>query len=632
MDALRKITEGMTGQEVAEIIYQNDTNSLTDYIVSYLHPTEGINGTNIYTLTMAISKIPQDIRKQGMVCTFLSQGGWESYKNIGASINDWNITDNWILIATEKELSNLATQNGMMHIYTGSSFVSVNFSETDTSVTISLPRRLLLSYGNTRVGDSATDTGQEIIDPMTDDKLKYLIYDVSEKQYKLVRYLNQMSGVLVGWVNTYFKEAVLKCNRYSVNGKMIDNDSLSDTLYANIPNTVIQLKKYADGGHLNINMTSSIDTEVKITGGRVSFDPTDFRVSSVNIRKGIATNLYFRCVEPYAVIEAKGVYALSSDSQFSNSYVSQNIRDFGKGVTQLIFQYNNNISGNIYDIPRDVNYLTIGNASISENTLKGIFSDLPRLMTYLRITSNKAEISGDVADLPRKLTYLYLNTSLRPIGNPADLPKGLTYLIIYNLNNEFNGNIVDFPRGLTTLIMSGTNYDISGNVKDMPSNLQTLQISGSSTIQGDISDLPKGLKYIMLFGNCNLKGSLADLPTGIIEISLQSMDAANPIIGDISDIPNKNVTLFRLRQNSNITFNGEIPLSDQLYFFELRPSETFPIDSVTVDNILIKLAAIVGERTVTRTIFLLGACAAPTEASQAAITSLQQKGFTVQTN
>ena len=31
MDALKKITEGMTGQESAQIIYQNDVNSLTDY-------------------------------------------------------------------------------------------------------------------------------------------------------------------------------------------------------------------------------------------------------------------------------------------------------------------------------------------------------------------------------------------------------------------------------------------------------------------------------------------------------------------------------------------------------------------------------------------------------------------------
>ena len=529
----------------------------------------------------------------------------------------------------------LATQNGLMQVLGRDRTVSIDFSDSDQSVTISLPSTLLLSYGNARIIDSATSNGQVITDPMTDNRYKYLIYNLSTSQYELVLQAAQMNNsVLVGWINQYTKTAVLLCDNYTVNGLPGTASEIAKLTYDSIPTTVIQLKKYADDGYILIQLVSSIDTEVKITGGYVSSSTEIGTDTTIGIKKRVATNLYFRAVESYAIIEAKGVYALSSNSQFSNSYVSQNIRDFGKGVTQLIFQYNNNISGNIYDIPRDVNYLNIGNASISENTLKGIFSDLPRLMTYLRITSSKAEISGDVVDLPRKLTFLYLNTSSANniTGNVVDLPRSLGRIRIYGLTDKFTGNVVDLPRPVIALSLSGTKYNISGNVKDMPSNLQTLQIDGSSTIQGDISDLPKGLNYIMLWGNCNLKGSLADLPTGIVEISVQSMDAANPIIGDISDIPNKNVTLFRLRQNFNITFNGEFHLSDQLYSFELRPSETFPIDSVTVDNILIKLAAIVGERTVTRTISLLGACAAPTEASQAAITSLQQKGFTVQTN
>lgn len=783
MDALNQITEGMTGQEVAQIIYQNDSNSLTDYIVSYLHPTEGVNGTNVYTLTTAIAKIPQDIRKQGITCTFLSINGWLSYKYIGNTIinDNWNTTSNWILIATEKELSNLATQNSMMHLIGSNKTVNVSFDEANTSVTISLPSGLFLSYGNTRIADSATINGQIIIDPMTSGKLKYLVYNLSENQYKLVDYADQMNNsVLVGWVNQYLKEAILRCNKYVVNGipqsfndyipktdishnlettdanKVLGADqairlatqngmmeilgadrtvsidfsdsdfsvtiSLPDKLllsygntriidsatsngqvitdsmtnyrykyliynlttskyelvlqtaqmnnsvlvgwinqytktavllcdnytvnglpgtaseiakltYDSIPTTVIQLKKYADDGYALLQLISSIDTEVKITGGYVSYNTENFTETSIGIKKETLTNLYFKCVESYAMIEAKGVYSITVASNLTYNYVVQNIKDFGNLLTQVATSYNNGISGEIKDFNQGMTYIRIGGGSISKPNISGEFKDLPRLLTYLQLSfANGISVGGNVADLPRKLTYLYLNTSLRPIGNPADLPKGLTYLNIYNLNNEFNGDIADFPRGLTSLTMSGTDYNISGNITDLPPNVQALQISGSSTIQGDISDLPKGLKYIMLWGNCNLKGSLADLPTGTIEISVQSMDAANPIIGDISDIPYKNVTLFRLRQNFNITFNGEFPLSDKLYSFELRPSETFPIDSVTVDNILIKLAAIVGERTVTRTISLLGACAAPTEASQAAITSLQQKGFTVQTN
>ena len=635
MDALRKITEGMTGQEVAEIIYQNDTNSLTDYIVSYLHPTEGINGTNIYTLTMAISKIPQDIRKQGMACTFLSENGWESYKNIGTSIDDWNITDNWILIATKKELSNLATQNGMMEILGANRTVSIDFSDSDYSVTISLPDKLLLSYGNTRIIDSATSNGQVITDPLTDYRYKYLIYNLSTSQYELVLQGAQMNNsVLVGWINQYTKTAVLLCDNYTVNGLPGTASEIAKLTYDSIPTTVIQLKKYADDGYILIQLISSIDTEVKITGGRVSFNNADYTKTSIGIKKETLTNVYFKCVESFAIIEAKGVYRITISSNLTYNYISQNIKDFGNSLTQLSSIYNNNISGEIKDFNRNMTYISIGGGNISRPNISGEFKDLPRLLTYLNLGSSGISISGDVADLPRKLNYVFLSTGAgsKITGNVADLPKGLTYLNIYNLNNEFNGNIADFPRGLTYLTMSGTGYNISGNITDLPPNVQALQISGSSTVSGDISELPRGLKSITFFGNCNLKGSLSDLPASTNVFNLQSIDSANQITGDISEIPNKEIIHFSITKNFNVTFNGDFPISDQVYYFILQPSEAFPIDSATVDNILIKLAAIAGERTGARTLNLTGACAAPTEASQAAITSLQQKGFTVQTN
>ena len=781
MDALKKITEGMTGQEVAGIIYQNDVNSLTNYIVSYLHPTEGVNGTNVYTLTTAIAKIPQEIRKEGMTCTFLSINGWGSYKYTGTSINDWNTTSNWILIATEKELSNLATQNSMMHLIGSNKTVNVSFDEANTSVTISLPSGLFLSYGNTRIADSATINGQIIIDPMTSGKLKYLVYNLSENQYKLVDYADQMNNsVLVGWVNQYLKEAILRCNKYVVNGipqsfndyipktdishnlettdankvlgadqaiqlatqngmmevlgadrtvsidfsdsdfsvtislpdklllsygntRIIDSatsngqvitdsmtnyrykyliynlttskyelvlqtaqmnnsvlvgwinqytktavlrcdnytvngyasgKSLAQIVYNNIPTTVIQLKKFADGGHVLMSLKSLIDTEVKITGGYVSLNATDFTETSVSIKKEAFKNVYFRCTEQFAIIEAKGVYSIIFGSNPSNYNVYQSINDFGNSLTYLIANYNPGIYGEVKDFNRNMTHISIGDGTNSRPNISGEFKDLPRLLTSLQMTSTKINISGDIADLPRKLTYLYINASQANniIGNVVDFPRSLGHIQIYGLTDKFTGNVVDFPRALTVLSLSGVNYIISGAVTDLPPNLTVVSILGASVVSGNISELPRKITVLLLLGNCNIAGSLADLPTKSTEISIQSTDTANPIVGDISNVPNKNVTLFRLHQNFNITFNGEFPLSDQLYFFELRPSETFPIDSVTVDNILIKLAAIVGERTGTRTLNLLGSCAAPTEASQAAIASLQQKGFTVQTN
>lgn len=672
----------------------------------------------------------------------------------------------------------LSTQNAMMHVYTDNVFASVNFSKTDTSVTISLPRNLLLSYGNTRIGNSATESGQEIIDPMTDDKLKYLVYDLSEKQYKLVKYSSQMSNsILVGWVNGFLKEAILKCNRYrvdgvsqspddyipnsdivhdltttdenkvlgadqagalatqngwlfprekgiihfestsfnnitlkidgrysvswgnsvfrnedtslknisasgfqsnrflvydiesdsfsweeygfqmkgvllgwyditsgnvflrcseySVNGMPASNDDLAEIAYNNIPTTVIQLKKNSDEGFISMVMTSPlIDSEINITGGYVSLSTNIGTETSVKIKKGVSNSVYFKCIDPFAVIEAKGVYNITNNTQNNNCYVIGNVRDFGEGATHISLASDNNVTGEIKDFNRKMTYILINSGTFSNPKLSGKLEDLPRLLTYLRLTSAGISITGNVSDLPRKLTYMYLNTG-SPIdmsGDVSDLPLSLEQIMLYGLTDILTGDVADLPRGLVSIIFSGTNYNISGNIADLPPNVQNLQISGLSTVHGDISEFPRELKSITLFGNCNLKGSLSDLPTNTNVFNLQSIDSANPITGDISEIPNKGIVHFSITKNFNVTFNGEFPMSDQVYYFQLQPSEVFPIDSATVDNILIKLAAIAGERTGTRTINLTGACAAPTEASQSAIESLQQKGFTVTTN
>lgn len=672
----------------------------------------------------------------------------------------------------------LSTQNAMMHVYTDNVFASVNFSKTDTSVTISLPRNLLLSYGNTRIGNSATESGQEIIDPMTDDKLKYLVYDLSEKQYKLVKYSSQMSNsILVGWVNGFLKEAILKCNRYrvdgvsqspddyipnsdivhdltttdenkvlgadqagalatqngwlfprekgiihfestsfnnitlkidgrysvswgnsvfrnedtslknisasgfqsnrflvydiesdsfsweeygfqmkgvllgwyditsgnvflrcseySVNGMPASNDDLAEIAYNNIPTTVIQLKKNSDEGFISMVMTSPlIDSEINITGGYVSLSTNIGTETSVKIKKGVSNSVYFKCIDPFAVIEAKGVYNITNNTQNNNCYVIGNVRDFGEGATHISLASDNNVTGEIKDFNRKMTYILINSGTFSNPKLSGKLEDLPRLLTYLRLTSAGISITGNVSDLPRKLTYMYLNTG-SPIdmsGDVSDLPLSLEQIMLYGLTDIFTGDVADLPRGLVSIIFSGTNYNTSGNIADLPPNVQNLQISGLSTVHGDISEFPRELKSITLSGNCNLKGSLSDLPTNTNVFNLQSIDSANPITGDISEIPNKGIVHFSITKNFNVTFNGEFPMSDQVYYFQLQPSEVFPIDSATVDNILIKLAAIAGERTGTRTINLTGACAAPTEASQSAIESLQQKGFTVTTN
>lgn len=525
----------------------------------------------------------------------------------------------------------LSTQNGWLFPRENTSIYFENISSN--SISLIIDGKYSVSWGNSVARND--DTSKKVISLSNIDSNRYLIYHINDDTFTWERATGQMGGVLLGWFNYSSKKVFLRCESYAINGMPASNNDLAEIAYDNIPTTVIQLKKNSDNGYISMVMTSPlIDSEINITGGYVSLSTNIGTETSVKIKKGVSNSVYFKCIDPFAVIEAKGVYNITNNTQNNNCYVIGNVRDFGEGATHISLASDNNVTGEIKDFNRKMTYILINSGPLSKPKLSGKLEDLPRLLTYLRLASAGISITGNVSDLPRKLTYMYLNTG-SPIdmsGDVSDLPRSLEQIILYGLTDIFTGDVSDFPRGLINVMLVGSNYIISGNVSDLPPNLDTLQISGASTVSGNILDLPRRLTNLYLVGKCNLKGSLADLPKNINYLSFQSTDSANPITGDISDIPNKKVAYLRLYQNLNITFNGEFPMSDKVYYFQLQPSEVFPIDSATVDNILIKLAAIAGERTGTRTINLTGACAAPTEASQSAIESLQQKGFTVTTN
>lgn len=127
----------------------------------------------------------------------------------------------------------LSTQNAMMQYTAAGKYVDVNFSNTDTSVTVTLPSGLSLSYGNTRITESSSTEGTVLTDDMSNGRIKYLVYDLGTGAYKLVAFNGQMdNSILVGWINQYLKEAILKCNRYRVNG-------VSHSIDEYIPNPIL---------------------------------------------------------------------------------------------------------------------------------------------------------------------------------------------------------------------------------------------------------------------------------------------------------------------------------------------------------------------------------------------------------
>lgn len=63
------------GTLLGELSLSNDFLSVGDINVSVLCPKGGINGSNKYTLNMAITKIPSELRKKDVRCSFINASG-----------------------------------------------------------------------------------------------------------------------------------------------------------------------------------------------------------------------------------------------------------------------------------------------------------------------------------------------------------------------------------------------------------------------------------------------------------------------------------------------------------------------------------------------------------------------------
>ena len=135
------------------------------------------------------------------------------------------------------------------------------------------------------------------------------------------------------------------------------------------------------------------------------------------------------------------------------------------------------------------------------------------------------------------------------------------------------------------------------------------------------------LTYIHTLSDVNWYFDLKDLPANLTTLHIQG---SNTISGDIANAP-ANLTSLRIDGSNqlNIYTVGRTWSNNQNYIY-LRQAVGFGLDSTEVDNLLIDLANVttwVGAKTVD----IRGANAARTSASDAAVTTLQGKGVTVNT-
>jgi hypothetical protein len=226
--------------------------------------------------------------------------------------------------------------------------------------------------------------------------------------------------------------------------------------------------------------------------------------------------------------------------------------------------------------------------------------DFKFLKNISTISLHNEKITGDIASLKDLATLnrlLLIGTNI--IGDIANF-KNFTALTLFNLSNtNVSGDIANLKNltALTSLGLSNTN--VSGDIANLK-NLTALTSLGLSNtnVSGDIANLKNltKLKKELRFEKLNLSGNIGDIPNNVLFFTNQ-------------------------RAKSNFTWTTS------------SRTDILAMESIACDNIdkllqdMSKMNAnFAGEAVYYKTIDLIGT---RTSASDAAVQTLQSKGYTV---
>ena len=249
--------------------------------------------------------------------------------------------------------------------------------------------------------------------------------------------------------------------------------------------------------------------------------------------------------------------------------------------------------------------------------------DFKFLKNISMISLHNEKITGDISSLKDLATLSsLLLTGTNIIGDIANL-KNLTALSLVNFSGtNVSGDIANL-KNLTTLkyvIFYGTN--VSGDIANLK-NLTALTSIGltNTNISGDIANL-KNLTALTSLGisNTNVSGDIANLKN-LTKLNKELRLEKLNLSGNIGDLPNNILFITNKNGKSNFTWTTSSRTN-------ILAMETIACDNI--DKLLQDMsnmnANFAGEAAYYKTIGLIGT---RTSASDAAVQTLQSKGYTV---
>ncbi|MYM58881.1 hypothetical protein GTG28_06565 [Vibrio sp. OCN044] len=262
--------------------------------------------------------------------------------------------------------------------------------------------------------------------------------------------------------------------------------------------------------------TIDISGNVKIdTSGLTNASPTRLKVEQVTEFTGSLSNL------PNSVKE------LDIDAEL----LEGDLADLPSSLTSLSLRNRNNqgtISGNIASLPSSITYLSLD----STEDFVGSLADLPSSIKSVYIDKNT--LSGSLSELSRSIEWLRIgNASLTYQGDElGDLPPNLISLDLYNWT--VTGDISALPRTLTHLNIRDGNA-VYGTISELPTSLTSLTLGNGFTLTGMYSELPRKLTSLSFGEDVTISGSMGDLPSTLTSFS---WDDATPPDQWVTKLPN----------------------------------------------------------------------------------------------
>ena len=266
----------------------------------------------------------------------------------------------------------------------------------------------------------------------------------------------------------------------------------------------------------------------------------------------------------------------------------------------------------------------------------GYFTDVNLSLNKGKTLVVKGNIDADVyvsnGDFILSISNKYALKTLSDIGTNKDVEinflKYSTALTNLSLNNsKVSGDIADLKNltALTTLSMN--NSKVSGDIADLKNltALTTLNLY-NTLVSGDIADL-KNLTALTTLSLCNFAtniigdiGSLHSLES-LKTISLQS----SQLSGDLANLPTSCIFI-SLKNDAGSTLTwGTRPSSAKIIAVEGN-AKLENIDKMLQDQAQCQVGFVSGSEQYLKTISVVGT---RTSASDAAVATLQQKGYTV---